>query len=99
MLNSEPIEDEIPVGREDLSEETQEVLQLYDRLPDRWEGFSGYYLGKELVILPILFEQLRIVEYIRLYCWEIIPYIDGLVAKDVADKIKKKIKSGDKTSG
>jgi hypothetical protein len=93
MLNTEPKEEEIPITREDLSYETQEVLSLYDKLQAQWEGFSGQYLGKDLSLLPILFREYNTVDYIRRYAWEIIPYIDGLVAEDIAKKIKSKMKS------
>lgn len=92
MLNSTPKEEEIPVGREDLSYETQMVFFLYDKLPSKWEGFSGTYLGKELTILPLLLEEYKYEASLRRYCWDIIPIIDNFVAEDIAKKLKVKTK-------
>lgn len=99
MLNTEPKLEEIPVEREDLFIETQEVLFYFDKLPAQWEGFSGQYMGKDLSLLPILFKEFKVDKYIRRYCWEIIPIIDNFIAEDVADKIKARSKQGAKSGG
>jgi hypothetical protein len=98
MLGNKPDPDEIPYSREDLSVDTQQVFDLYDKLPAKWEGFSGHYLGKEMQLLPILFEAFDIDRPIQLYCWNIIPMIDNMIADDIAKKIKSKTKEV-KTSG
>lgn len=92
MLGNEPLEEEIPIDREDLMVETQMVFDLYDKLSARWEGMSGSYLGKDLILLPVLFNEFNIEDYIRKYAWHIIPIIDSYVAEDVAEKIKRKTK-------
>jgi len=100
MLNTEPKEDEIPIEREDLNTETQLVFDLYDKLPARWDSFSGSYMGKDLSLLPILFKEFETERYIRKYAWHIIPIIDSFVAEDIAKKIKTKTKAqGDTVSG
>lgn len=98
MLGTEPVEEEVPITREDLGWETQFVFYIYDKLPAKWEGFSGQYMGKELLLLPVLFDQYEVEDYIRKYAWDIIPVIDSFVAEDVAKKIKSKTK-GDMASG
>jgi hypothetical protein len=90
MLNADPKEDEIPLERADLTLETQIIFDLYDKLPSRWEGFSGQYLGKDLVLLPILLNEFKVELSIRKYAWDIIPVIDNFMAKDIASKIKRK---------
>ncbi len=92
ILGSEPNPDEIPVSREDLFFETQQVFDLYDVLPARWEGFSGQYMGKDLMLLPTLFDSFNIDKAVQLYSWKIIPIIDNFVADDIAKKIKSKTK-------
>lgn len=100
MLGSTPNEEEIPVDREDLSWETQMIFFLYDKLPNKWEGFSGSYLGKELTLLPILYDEYDYDPSLRRYGWEIIPLIDNFVAEDVARKLKSKSKGNEvKPSG
>lgn len=100
MFHTEPDEDEIPIAREDLSYETQVVFNIYDKLPAKWEGFAGVYLGKELLLLPILFKEFNIERPIQKYAWTIIPIIDAYVAEDISRKIKAKSKQkGDLPSG
>jgi len=52
-MGSEPIDEEIPVGAEDLLYETVRALAIYSYLPDRFDGMSGFPF-KELTSLPIL---------------------------------------------
>lgn len=99
MMGSEPLEEEIPVDREDLSIETQLVLSVYDKLPSKWEGFSGNYLGKDLMVLPILMDEYKFDKGMRRYAFEIIPIIDSFVAEDIALKIKAKSKVKEDLSG
>lgn len=93
MLKTTPIEEQIPVGREDLSYETQMIFFLYDKLPSKWEGFSGTYLGKDLTLLPILYEEYKYEPSLRRYGWDIIPIIDSFVAEDIARKKPKEGKT------
>lgn len=88
MLGSEPIEEEIPTEREDLSVETQIVFDLYDKLQANWEGMSGTYMGKDLILLPTLCKVYDVEDYIVKYAWHIIPLIDNYVAEDIAIKRK-----------
>jgi len=100
MLNSEPLEEEIPYERGDLTYDTQLIFNLYDKLPAKWEGFSGQYLGKDLTLLDSLFKIYKLEKYEIYYAWDIIPIIDSIVAEDIAKKIKSKTKnSGDVPSG
>jgi len=99
MLGSEPVDEEIPVGREDLSIDTQIVFNMYDKLPAKWEGFSGQYMGKELNILPLLFDEYDIDSSLRRYAWDIIPIIDSIVAEDIANKIRSRTKEAGELSG
>lgn len=92
MLGNEPVLEEIPISREDLFPETQLVFYLYDKLSSKWEGFSGTYLGKDLSILPILFDEYEYEPYLRKYAWDIIPLIDKFVAEDIARQVKSKSK-------
>ena len=61
-MGSDPVEEEIPVSRDDLFTETQLIFNLYDILPSKWEGMSGHYMGKDLVLLPVLFKEYKIVK-------------------------------------
>lgn len=100
MLGQEPDQSQLPISREDLALETQMVLGVYDKLQSSWEGFSGTYLGKNLTLLPILFEQYEFENDLKQYAWYIIPIIDNFVADDIAKKVKSKTKvKGDMPGG
>ena len=90
MMGTAPQEEEIPYEREDLTLETQIIFSIYDKLPAKWEGFSGQYLGKELNLLPILAEQYKLSKNELAFAWEIIPVIDSFVAEDISKKMKAK---------
>ena len=60
-MGAEPIPSEIPPEMEDFPYEVQQAFDVYYRLPDRWDGMSGTYLGKDLGPVEMLF-QLFLVE-------------------------------------
>ena len=95
MMGSEPVEEEIPYNREDLTLDTQLILNIYDKLPARWEGFSGQYMGKDLSLLETLANHYELEKCEFNYAWDIIPIIDSFVAEDIAKKIKTKTKVKD----
>ena len=95
-VGSKPLEEEMPVERGDLFIETQEVFELYDYLKADWEGFSGTYMGKDVNLLPTLFDVFDTPIEIKKYAFLIIPHIDIHVANDIARKMKSKTKVGTK---
>lgn len=88
MLGGEPIESEIPTERSDLFLETQEVFNLYDCLPDRWDSMNGIYMGKDMSVLPALFQVFDVEKPDQYYAFSIIPVIDNFVAQDISRKQK-----------
>jgi len=52
----EPNPDEMPLQIFDLSYDTQLALQLFNSLPDKVEGMSGSWLGKDLAGLSGLLD-------------------------------------------
>lgn len=55
MLGNEPVDADIPVEFSDLATITQDTMELYGYLPDRWEGMSGTFMGKDYSIVFDLF--------------------------------------------
>mgnify|MGYP000414444131 FL=1 len=47
-LGSEPIESQMPVDEEDLCIEAHQAFEVASFLPDRYEGMSGMYFGKDM---------------------------------------------------
>lgn len=60
QLGNEPLAEEIPMDLDDFPYQVQIAMQIYQILPDRWEGFSGTYLGKEYSIIPFLFDTFEV---------------------------------------
>lgn len=52
----EPDPDEMPPTTEDYPYEVQVAFLLHDLLPDRWDGMSGSYMGKDFSSLGTLLE-------------------------------------------
>lgn len=47
QMGWEPREEDMPLDPADLSIETQQALVLLNVLPDKWEGMSGSWMGKD----------------------------------------------------
>lgn len=56
QMASEPVENEIPIEFHDLPLDIQTVLDVYSLLPNEWNPETGFYLGKNLNLLPYLFK-------------------------------------------
>jgi len=57
QLGQEPKPEEIPATFEDFPHIVQTAMNIHAILPDKWEGFSGTYMGKEYVLLPYLTDE------------------------------------------
>lgn len=55
-MGTEPVEEHIPLEPGDLSVETQQALLLFSVLPDRVEGMSGSWLGKDFSGIGDIFD-------------------------------------------
>tara|TARA_R110000764_G_scaffold7313_1_gene26144 strand:+ start:165 stop:497 length:333 start_codon:yes stop_codon:yes gene_type:complete len=47
-FGSDPNDDEMPPAMGDYPYEVQVAFFIHDILPDRWEGMSGHYMGKDM---------------------------------------------------
>lgn len=47
QLGQEPNPDDMPLEPNHLSDNSQQALILVNALPDKWEGMSGSWMGKE----------------------------------------------------
>lgn len=54
QLGNEPDPMEIPPDFGDFPYEVGQAISLHYLLPDRWEGLSATYLGKDFSLLPYL---------------------------------------------
>lgn len=49
MMNTAPVEADIPVEFEDFPLEVQQAFYVYRMLRDEWDTMNGNYLGKSLI--------------------------------------------------
>lgn len=89
-LGTPPVDEEIPIDREDLFYETRWVLSIYDDMPDKWNTTAGVYMGKDMTILPLLFKLDNTPNYIKRYLLQILPVINKYVTEDINRQIKSK---------
>lgn len=73
QLGAEPIDSEIPIEFSDLPHEAQQAREVFEYLPDRIDGFSGTYFGKDLTGIGDIMRILKVQdEYHTLYFLRII---------------------------
>ncbi len=92
LLGTEPNEDEIPIDFEDLFDEVQEAMQVYNMLSDNWDSMNGIYLGKNFVGIHDIFSIMEVDD--EKSCFLILGMIDKRRSKIINDK---RPKSQDKT--
>jgi len=90
MLGEDPVEENVPVEFEDLPLEVQHSLIVYNLMQDMWEGFSGTYMGKNLIGLTELFNLCKIDEEDRQFTIGIIKIIDKIRSKELNRKQNEK---------
>lgn len=81
MMNSAPIEEEIPVEYEDLMLDIQEALSIYSKLRDEWDTMNGVYLGKSYNGIKDIFDILEVPVEDRRTMFDLIGLIDKHRAK------------------
>lgn len=84
MMKSEPIESEIPVEFEDLNEDIQYTIGVYNMLQDNWDTMNGTYLGKNLAGLTDIFRIMEVDDYRT--CFYIIGILDKVRAEIINTK-------------
>jgi hypothetical protein len=87
MMGTEPDPDEIPVEFADLPDVVQQALEIYGFLPDRWEGMSATFLGKDYSIAFDLFKTYEVDNYVeQRLLLRIMSVIDGIRSKIIQGK-------------
>lgn len=81
-----------PVEWSDLPEQVQQCFELYSFLPDRWEGMSATFMGKDYSIVFHLFETFKIDNNDRLIYLRLMANIDGIRSKLIQNKQKQQDK-------
>ena len=85
QLGTEPLDSEVPAEFSDFPFEVQEVINIFSILPDKWEGMSGTYMGKDYSILPYLFDNVFEVLDVKV-SMKLLLVIDRIVKEQYAQK-------------
>lgn len=83
-MGSDPVDEEIPVEYDDLPEEAQEAVTVYNMLQDNWDTMGGQYLGKVMAGISDIFDIAKVED--KQTCFSIIQIIDNIRAKTINDK-------------
>jgi len=90
-LGKEPDPNKMPMNFGNFPYEVQLAFLIYDHLPDRWEGMSGSYLGKEWGAIGALLDAYNIEErQIIVFFIKAIDIINSKVINKRLDKDRKK---------
>jgi hypothetical protein len=85
-LDSEPIEEEIPVEYGDFPDEIQLAISIYRLMRDEWEYMGGTYTGKNFNGVFELFEVYDISPVDKRYYLELIHIIDTIRIQETRKK-------------
>jgi len=90
-LGKKPDPNKMPMDSGNFPYEVQLAFLIYDLLPDRWEGMSGSYLGKEWSAVGTLLDAYNIEErQIIVFFIKAIDIINSKVINQRLDKDRKK---------
>lgn len=83
-LNSEPVEDEIPIEQGDFPIEVQSALEVYYMLRDEWDTMSGTYMGKNYAGFKDILEIMDIEKSDRKQLMDWIVVMDAARSKAIS---------------
>ena len=88
QLGKEPDPSEMPPDDMDFPLEVQQAMVIHTVLPDRWDGMSGSYMGKDWSSLSTLLDVYEIEER-RLVCF-FLKYVESAHMVNINDELKHK---------
>lgn len=88
MMNSEPVESEVPVEFEDFPLEVQQAFNAYRMLRDEWDTMNGTYLGKSLIGVKDVLEATEIEQSEQKFIVMLIRMIDNVRSDEINNKKK-----------
>ena len=85
-LNTEPLEEEIPVELEDFPVEVHQAFAVYRLLRDDWDSFNGIYLGKSYIDLQESLYYTEVDLEDRRFVIQLVRQIDALRVSEINSK-------------
>ena len=86
-IGSEPIEEEIPIEQEDLSQEIIYILEIYNYLDDKHNPTTGQFLGKVYNNVPYFIDLYKL-QGLETQVFTLLKTIDEFYVKRSEDKVK-----------
>ena len=96
-LGKEPDENKMPIDDRDFPYEVQLAFFIHSLMPDRWEGMSGSYLGKDWGALGALYD-IHNIEDKRTVTF-FLKNVDILVTNQINKEVEKQHKQTERKSG
>jgi hypothetical protein len=96
-LGKEPDYNKMPIDDKDFPYEVQLAFFIHSLMPDRWEGMSGSYLGKDWGALGALYD-IHNIEDKRTVTF-FLKNVDILVTNQINKEVEKQHKQTERKSG
>ena len=94
QLGKEPDPARLPPSVDDLPEEVQYAFLVFNHLPDRWDGASGSYLGKDWAPINFFLDNFEIED--KKVVVFFVSRMESIYSKHMADKLEKQRKAADR---
>jgi hypothetical protein len=94
QLEQEPDPDKMPLDASVFPPEVQVAFFIFDLLPDRWEGMSGMYLGKDWSSAEFLFKiyEIEDIQYVTYFA----KIYESILVREKAEEANKKRKASER---
>jgi len=90
MLNTEPVDEDIPVEQEDLLPEVLLAYNIYSLLRPNFDSFNGVYHGKDYSNLSTLLDMYDVPTVERKEYFKIILTLDSIDTEQINEKLSSK---------
>lgn len=86
----------MPLTDADFPVEAQVAFFIYSYLPDKWDGASGTYMGKDWSSLQIIFNLFQVED--QSFIFQLLKIIESITVDVTNDKISQKRKASERAA-
>jgi len=86
----------MPLTDADFPVEVQVAFFIFNYLPDRWDGASGAYMGKDWSCLQIIFDLFQVED--RSLTFQFMKIIEAVTIDTTNEKISQKRKASERAA-
>lgn len=86
----------MPLTDADFPVEAQVAFFIYSYLPDKWDGSSGTYMGKDWSSLSIIFDLFEVEN--RTFIFQLLKIIETTTIDITNDKLSQKRKASERAA-